>query len=218
MTTGSGAIKGAEAAADAARDYAAVRAASDIQFAPVTPPAPDPPPEWLQALGKFLRELFEPLGRALGLSWPTVEWILIGLAVLLVAYILWRLVIQPLLARRAATVAPDEPEWAPDRDAATALLEDADRLAAEGQFDAATHLLLQRSVRHIADTRPDWLHPASTAREIAALEALPSRAREAFAAIATRVERSRFALRSLELGDWQAARTAYADFALAKIG
>lgn len=213
MTTGTGAIQGAEAAAHAARDYAAVRAASDIQFAPVSPPAPDPPPEWLTALAKFLRELLEPLGRALGMSWPTVEWILIGLAVLLVAYILWRLVVQPLLARRKIA-AEDEPEWAPNRDAAIALLEDADRLAAAGSYDAATHLLLQRSVRHIADARPDWLHPASTAREIAALDALPARAREAFAAIATRVERSRFALRTLELGDWQAARAAYADFAL----
>ena len=216
MTTGTGAIKGAEAAQDAARDYAAVRASSDIQFGPVTPPAPDPPPAWLEAIAKFLRELFEPLGRALGMSWPTVEKILIALAVLLVAYILWRVVIQPLLARRAAPVA-DEPERAPNRDAAIALLEDADRLASEGQYDAATHLLLQRSVRHIADARPDWLNPASTAREIAALEVLPARAREAFAAIATRVERSRFALRSLGAGDWEAARAAYADFALAKI-
>ncbi len=216
MTTGSGAIQGAEAASDAARDYAAVRASSDIQFGPVTPPAPDPPPEWLKALARFLRELFEPLGRALGLSWPTVEKILIALAVLLVAYILWRVAIQPLLARRKIA-AEDEPEWAPNRDAAIALLDDADRLAAEGRYDAATHLLLQRSVRHIADARPDWLHPASTAREIAALEALPARAREAFAAIATRVERSRFALRALELTDWQAARAAYADFALARL-
>lgn len=216
MTTGSGAIQGAEAASDAARDYAAVRASSDIQFGPVMPPAPDPPPEWLKALARFLRELFEPLGRALGLSWPTVEKILIALAVLLVAYILWRVAIQPLLARRKIA-AQDEPEWAPNRDAAIALLDDADRLAAEGRYDAATHLLLQRSVRHIADARPDWLHPASTAREIAALEALPARAREAFSAIATRVERSRFALRALELTDWQAARAAYADFALAQL-
>lgn len=215
MTTGTGAIQGAEAAAHAARDYAAVRAASDIQFAPVTPPAPDPPPEWLTALAKFLRELLEPLGSALGVSWPTVEKVLIGLAALLVAYILWRLVIQPLLARRAVAAA-DEPEWAPDRDAAIALLEDADRLAAAGSYDAATHLLLQRSVRHIADARPDWLGPASTTREIAALEALPNAARDAFSAIATRVERSRFALRALDVADWQAARAAYADFALAR--
>ena len=43
---------------------------------------------------------------------------------------------------------------------------------------------------------------------------LPERARSAFAAIASRVERSLFALRALDAEDWQAARAAYADFAL----
>ena len=67
----------------------------------------------------------------------------------------------------------------------------------------------------LADARPDWLEPSSTAREIAALPALPQAARGAFAAIAVRVERSLFALRSLSAEDWHAARAAYADFALA---
>ena len=56
--------------------------------------------------------------------------------------------------------------------------------------------------------------PASTAREISVLPMLPERARSAFAAIASRVERSLFALRALDAEDWQAARAAYADFAL----
>jgi hypothetical protein len=108
----------------------------------------------------------------------------------------------------------EEPEWIPDRDAAVALLEDADRLAADGRFGEAAHLLLQRSVHHIAEARPDWLQPASTAREIAVLPMLPERARQAFGAISTRVERSLFALRELDAADWQAARAAYAEFAL----
>ena len=107
-----------------------------------------------------------------------------------------------------------EPEWAPDRAEAIALLEDADRLAAAGRFGEAVHLLLKRSVRHIADARPDWLMPASTAREIAMMPALPEAARQAFGTIAARVERSLFALRDLDSGDWQAAREAYAKFAL----
>ena len=95
------------------------------------------------------------------------------------------------------------------------MLDDADRLAAEGRFDEATHLLLQRSVGQIAAARPEWLEPSSTAREIAALPALPEPARHAFGVIAERVERSLFALRRLGPDDWQAARAAYADFALA---
>jgi hypothetical protein len=35
--------------------------------------------------------------------------------------------------------------------------------------------------------------------------------------IASRVERSFFALRNLNADDWQAARAAYADFALARL-
>ena len=99
--------------------------------------------------------------------------------------------------------------------AALALLEDADRLAAEGRFDEATHLLLKRSVGQIAAARPDLLEPSSTAREIAELPALSEAARGAFALIAGRVERSLFALRRLSVDDWDAARAAYADFALA---
>ena len=95
------------------------------------------------------------------------------------------------------------------------LLDDADRLAAEGRYDEATHLLLKRSVGQIARARPDLLAPSSTAREIADLRALPEAARGSFAVIAERVERSLFALRGLSADDWQAARAAYAEFALA---
>ncbi len=192
-----------------------MRASSEIQYAPVTPPKPAETPAWLEALGKFLRELFEPLGRALGLSWPVLQWILIGLAALGVLLILWQL-IAPLMVRRRPPT-QTEGRWTPDRAQSLALLEDADRLAAEGQYDAATHLLLRRSVAQIAEARPDLVHPASTAREIAGLGALPERARAAFAHIAAQVERSRFALRGLDPGDWQATRAAYAEFALERL-
>ena len=117
--------------------------------------------------------------------------------------------------RRAQAEEPAAPDWVPDAGEALALLEDADRLAAEGRYDEATHLLLKRSVGQIAAARPDLLEPSSTAREIAELPALSEAARGAFALIAGRVERSLFALRSLSADDWHAARAAYADFALA---
>lgn len=170
------------------------------------------PPGWLKALGEFLAELLAPIGRLLGMSWPVFQWVLIALAVAGVVLLAWRL-IEPLLNRP-----PKSPEaeagWAPDRAEATALLDDADRLAAEGRFDEAAHLLLRRSVAQIAAAKPDWVHPASTAREIAAIHALPQRARNAFAVITARVERSRYALRLLDAADWSVAREAYADFAL----
>lgn len=216
MTVEGARIAGATAEAEAARDWQSLRADADIQYAPLPDVPPPEVPGWLKMLGEWLRALFEPIGNALGLSWPVIEKVLIVLAVLCALLILWRL-LGPLIARWRRTAPAAQPEWAPDRAAAVALLDDADRLAGEGRFGEAVHLLLQRSVGHIAEARPDWLLPASTAREIAAFPMLPDRARQAFAVIAGRVERSLFALRDLDLGDWQAARAAYADFALAEL-
>lgn len=201
---------------DPLRDWEAVRAAADIQYAPLPVPQPKAPdPGWLEWLGRLLEQLLAPLGRWLGLGWPVLEKIVIALAALGLVLILWQ-VARRLLALRRRRAAP-APEWTPDRAEAAVLLEDADRLAGEGRFDEATRLLLRRSVGQIGEARPDWLRPASTAREIARLPGLPEGARRAFAVIADRVERSLFALRPLGREDWLAARGAYADFALAPL-
>jgi len=199
-----------------ARDWQAVRDAGDIQYAPVAPPAPPETPEWLKRLGEWLEALFGPLGQWLGLSWPVFEKVLavLGVAALVILAVV---LVRRWLATRRPRPAKPEPAWTPDRDEALALLEDADRLAAAGDYAGAVHLLLKRSVGQIAAARPDWIVPASTAREISALDRLPARARRAFALIAERVERSRFALKTLAGEDWQAARAAYADFALAEL-
>lgn len=209
------AIPGAEASQQAARDWQAIHSDPSIQFAPVPPLKIEPPrvPGWLEWLGKAL----EPVAKALGMSWPVLQWVLLGLLAALVLYAVWRLSEPWRETLREGRPADAEAAWTPDREAALALLEDADRLAAEGRFDEATHLLLQRSVSQIASVRPDWVQRASTAREIAAIPALPGAARQAFAVIAGRVERSLFALRALDLGDWQVARAAYADFALQRL-
>ena len=227
-------ITGAKAAQDAAQAWQDVRNDPGIEFGPIDvdlpPPSPLPesggagsgapvnPPEPSQA-NEWLRSIFEPIGKALGIAWPVMQWILIGLAVLIVLYGLWRL-IQPWLERREAAraeAAAEAADWVPDRDAAAALLDDADALAAEGRFAEATHLLLMRSVDHIAAARPEWVMPASTTREISAISGLSDHARTAFGSIANRVERSLFALRSLDRDDWLAARAAYADFALVPV-
>lgn len=202
-------------AAPAETGWDAVRADDTIQFTPIDLPEQQEPPGWLTAIFEALGDFFAPIGRALGMSWPVFKWVLLGVGMLLAGYLLWRL-LAPVFVR-PRRVKAEEPEWVPDRAEALALLEDADRLAAEGRYDEATHLLLQRSVGQIAAARPDWVEPSSTARELAALAALPDAARTAFAAIAERVERSLFALRSLGAEDWQAARAAYAEFALQRL-
>ncbi len=205
-------VVSAPAAEPSGDSWSQIRADDALQFGPVeTTPKPEPP-SWLQDLFEWIGQLFEPLGRGLIGIWPVLKWVLLAGVIALLLWLLWKLV-EPYIGgpKREKTI--DE-EWAPEREDALALLSDADRLAAEGNYDEATHLLLQRSVSQIAASRPEWLEPSSTAREIAALPALPEAARGAFTTISERVERSMFALKQLGADDWQAARAAYADFAL----
>jgi hypothetical protein len=211
---------GASPAFDAAA-WERLRTSDDLQFAPVHIPEITPPePGWFETmlarLFGFLGDLFAPIGAALGGSWWWLQWVLLAGVALFVLVLLLR-AFGPGAERRRRHAAEVEIEWQPDRAASLALLEDADRLAAEGRFDEATRLLLRRSVGQIAVARPELVEPSSTARELAALAALPDAARAAFAAIAERVERSLFALRALDRADWEAARAAYADFALARL-
>ncbi|MBU7579187.1 MAG: hypothetical protein KAF27_01770 [Porphyrobacter sp.] len=202
-----------------------LRADPDVQFTPVTIPERAPPePGWLSKqidkLFEWLADLLAPIGEALAASWWWLQWVLVGLVALFVIVLLVRLYDPSLFRfrkRAKPEAAPEVEAWRPDAATSQALLDDADRLAAEGRYDEATHLLLQRSVAHIAAARPDWVEPSSTARELAGLPALPGPARAAFGVIAARVEASLFALRALERADWEAARAAYAEFALARI-
>lgn len=217
MTLGSGANIENDGG-NPAESWEILRANGDIQFSPVTiPEQPPAEPSWLERFFNWLGDLLSPLGGMFGSSWPIIKWILLALLIAAALFILYRLVEPLLTARKKEAEATDGSEWQPERQETLALLEDADRLAAAGRFDEATHLLLQRSIVQIATARPDWVEPSSTAREIASITALPNNAREAFGLIAECVERSLFALRALNEQDWNSARAAYADFALARI-
>jgi hypothetical protein len=197
-----------------------LRSADDIQFSPIEPTQPPEPPDWwkdfIEWLGNLLApvaDFFAALGRLIGVSGQVIMWLFIGIAVLLIGLLIFRFVSSGSIRRSKAP--EPEAQWTPDSAEALALLDDADRLAAEGRYDEATHMLLKRSVGQIAAARPGLLEPSSTAREISSMPALSQAARGAFGTIAERVERSLFALRSLSADDWQAARAAYAEFALA---
>lgn len=215
---------GANPGAPPPEGWQALRADGDLQFAPVEiPEIPPRQPSWLERmlkeLAEFMAELFAPVGQAFGASWWWMQWLVLGLAVVFAIVLLVRLYgpgFSSTGKRKGADLPPAE-DWQPDSAASIALLADADWLAAEGRFDDATHLLLQRSVAQIAAARPGLVEPSSTARELAALPTLPDAARGAFGVIAARVERSLFALTTLDRADWEAARAAYAQFALARL-
>lgn len=213
MTTGTGKDALPAQRGDFAQAYEELRADSSIQFAEVPRPEQEPPPDWFISMLEFLGSVFAPIARFLVYIWPVLMWVLIALGVALLLLAIIRLV-EPDFLRKRTDGGAGEEEWAPDQVEALALLEEADRLASEGRYDEATHLLLQRSVGQIAAARPDLVEPSSTARELSAEPRLPEGARNAFSIIATRVERSLFALSKLNIDDWQAARDAYADFAL----
>lgn len=212
MTTVQGNDVVAAGGRDIAEAWRDVRADESIQYAQV--PMPErAPPGWFRRFMEWLSDLLSPVAQALVSNWFWLKWALLAIGIALLLYGLIRLIAPDLLARRKRQSA-EEDDWTPHQDEVLALLEEADRLASEGRYDEATHLLLKRSVRQIAAARPDIVEPSSTARELSAEPRIPEGARSAFGVIAQRVERSLFALTKLSSDDWQAARDAYADFAL----
>lgn len=190
-----------------ARAHARLLEDGSLQFdrTGFNPPAP---PEWLGWIGDLLRAV-EPLLK--GVFW-------VGLA-LIVGLILYAIV-REILRLRAPPPKPEKPaaaagaEWRPDAGVARDLLAEADRLAAGGQYADAVHLLLLRSVSDIERRQPRALRVSLTAREIAALEALPESGRSAFGLIARVVEGSLFGGAPVSAVHFADCRRAYEAFAL----
>jgi len=209
--------------------YNALRHDGATQFNLTPQQAPPKPPEWLEAIGRFIGKILEPIARFLkwiGSFFPDAAyarimlWAIIALGAAAILWALynrlrygeWRLRL-PRVAR-AEDIEPEE-EWAPAEAGARSWLEEADALAREGRYAEAIHHLLFRSVEDIARRRPALVRPALTSRELSAAQGIPSRARELFAAIARVVERSLFGGRPVGEPDWLTARQAYSEFALA---
>jgi len=190
-----------------------VRGDGSIQFTPDFAKPPDPPPEWWSDFSRWLGELLEPLVKAIAYAWPVLSKVLLVALIAGVLVLLW-VILSPYIADWRERRAGAQPDWVPDQAQARALLEEADRLAVEGRFDEAAHLLLYRSIEDIAAKRPDLLRPSSTTREIGAFDALSQRARQAFGVIAGHVEASFFARRPLDRSAWDSSREAYRAFAL----
>lgn len=193
--------------ADFAEAHRQLLADSSIQFQlrPLDPP--QPPPAWLEALGRFLAAI-----------WPAVEvvfWGALAAGLLWILYVLaMRLAGREWRWGRRGEDGPD-PSWRPDEAPARALLAEADALAGQGRFSEAARLLLFRSIEDIESRRPELVRPALTSRDIAALSQIPEQPRGAFARIAALVERGLFARIELGEADWGEARAAYERFAFA---
>jgi len=203
----------------------------NIQFVLRTPPAPQQPPEWLRAFGKWLGHVLRPVGdffAAIGRLMPDAPYariIMWGVLVAAAIFLLWLLWVRlregnwrlPRRSRRAAAaIEAQEEEWQPEAAPARAWLEEADTLAGQGLYAEAAHHLLIRSIEDLGRRRPGLVRPALTSRDLSASTAVPPRARSLFTHIAQVVERSLFGGRGVTNDDWSACRQAYADFAQAR--
>lgn len=189
------------------RLHAELVAREDLQFD--FPPYAEPkPPAWADALVRFF-EAIAPFLKA-------VFWIGLVVGGLLIVYFAAREVQATWTRRRRAAQADRPADWTPEPARARALLEDADRLAAQGRFDEAVHLLLFRSIDDLAGRRPEAVRPALTSRDIARIEAMPGPARSAFSRIAEVVETSFFGGRPVGRDDFAECRRAYEAFAFAE--
>jgi hypothetical protein len=215
--------------------HRAMRDRGDVQFdlLPLQPPAP--PPEWLKKLARSTEQMMAPVGRFL--RWissfmpeaPYARiflWTVIAILLVLVLRVAfdrvrhgeWRL---PRLRRSrsaadAGAADSAEEDWTPAAEPARQWLNEADRLAAAGQYAEAVHHLLLRSVEDISQRRPRLLRPALTSRDLARADAIPSAPRRLFADLAAVVERSLFGGAPVGAEEWGRCREAYADFARAR--
>lgn len=164
------------------------------------------PPEWLDDVLRLL------VGAA-----PILKFLFWGGLVVGALLIFW-FIAREMMGLRLKRRKPAEAvaDWRPEAGAARALLEEADALAAQGQFGEALHLLLFRSIDDIAGRRPGLLRPALTSRDIAALDQMPGEARTAFGRIALAVEHSFFGGRPVAAEDFARARGDYEVFAFSE--
>jgi hypothetical protein len=203
---------GDPASVDAA--HRTIRADPTIQFdLPWREVKADPPPRWLTELFRAIERFVDWVGG----GWHVLMWLAIGAIVLTLAILLF-----PPLKRwigdrigRPGPVAAAA-DWTPQEGAARALLDEADRLAAQGDYAQAVRLILHRSIEDIEAWRGDRLRPSLTGRDIAAFDGLPDAARGIFARFVAQVEASLFAGGALGHDDWTRARADYAGFALGR--
>lgn len=180
-----------------------------LQFQFERTEAPPMPPDWLQALAKLLANIA-----------PFFSYIFWGGIILLAALIVFAIAreIARRLPQTAGEAAAEEdvpvPEYRPATARARALLEEADRLAAEGRYGEAVRVLLHRSIEDMEKVYPTAIMPSMTSREISTIEYLSREGRATFVKIAQAVERSLFAGRPLTQDHYTECRQAYESFAL----
>ena len=194
--------------------HAALLKQADLQFqlskaAPLRSPLMD----WLAKLLRPLGKALEPAVKALAPIAPYVFWTGVALGAAFILFLIGQrlFAVKRGLVMGGLKLAGGE-TWRPAPEQARALLEEADRLAGQGRFVEAAHLILLRSIQDIQTRRPRAVAVSLTSRDIARLEAVPPAARTLFAGIAEAVEISLFGGRPLDGEGYARCRDAYSHF------
>jgi hypothetical protein len=145
---------------------------------------------------------------ALGAAAPLAKLVLYAL--LAAAALLLVLGLSQAVARRRRRLrgrpdpaSAETPEESRKKAPADALLADASRLAAQGLYGEAIHVLLLASIRHLAERSRVSLPESRTSREVARLLPLGPEARPAFDELVRAVERSLFGGLPAGPGDYE---------------
>lgn len=178
-----------------------------FEFADYNPPPP-PQSDWADPIFRFLS--------AIG---PLLQYIFWGGVIVIAALILWALANEimrrmPARAPKERAVEAPKPVYKPTIARAKALLEEADRLAADGRYGEAARVLLHRSIEDFEQAFTMAIGPALTSREVARLDQLSPHGRQVFTGIAQAVETSLFGEQPLTRERYMDCRESYAAFAL----
>ena len=165
------------------------------------------------AFSKWWGNFFEALFRIL---FPILElcfWIGLGALIMSALYMIGRAIYETRFAKPVKKEKHEDPEiplYEPARAQARILLDEVDRLAAEGKYGEAVHTLLFRSIQDIDRNRPNVIRRSLTAREIGSLSILTQNSRQAFSTIAGVSELSHFGGTPIGKSGFDVARQAYA--------
>lgn len=182
--------------------------AYQFELAEVIPPKPQ------SALSRAIGRFFELIFRVLAPILEIAFWLGLGALILGALYLIGRAVYETRFARAPKSKdddTPDIPLYQPAQAQARILLEEVDKLASEGRYGEAVHVLLFRSIQDIDRNRPNIVRRSLTAREIGQLSILTQNARQAFSTIAGVSELSHFGGTPIGQAGFETARRAYAD-------
>lgn len=177
----------------------------DLSPAPATPAEPAPKAQGPSILDAVLIAL----RRAIRWLFNLPHLLMLGLSVLLLGVLgLAVFKIGGRFGRRGAPAEPLPPTdvVAQDRPGRPPALDQADRLAGEGAFGEALHLLLLYGLAALGPRSVPAFSPALTSREIARQARLAEDRRQALLALIGRVERAWFGGRPAGDADYQAGR------------